>query len=175
MVALTLNIQEWVIINGLWGGMAMPAVGMVGKNGKQMAKIFLRMIGGKANCYHITEKQPMGPDVNILVAADSLPMLKNIASRLGKDDYMVVNADDKAIFPLISHCEATLITYGFNAKACITASSVAEDGIQVCVQRAFTGINGTTCFPQEFFAKADGNCEDVLAAAAALVVCGMYV
>jgi len=153
----------------------MPAVGMVGSSGREIAKAFLRMSDGKASCYHITDRQSTGPKVNILVAAEASPVLQNVVSTLGSDDFLVVNADDKAIFPLLSQSEAKLITYGFNARACITASSVTEDGIQVCIQRAFHGIDGQECLPQEFSAKVkvEENSDTVLAAAAALAVCGI--
>ncbi|MCL2285060.1 MAG: hypothetical protein FWC32_01695 [Firmicutes bacterium] len=154
---------------------AHPAVGMVGESGREIAKAFLRMAGGKASCYHITDKQHKGPKVNVLVAAEASPVLQNIVPRLGHNDYLVVNADDKEIFPLLSQSEATLITYGFNARACITASSITDDGLQVCVQRAFHGIDGQERLPQEFSAKikVEENSDSVLAAAAAWVVCGM--
>ena len=150
----------------------MPAVGVVGESGKKIVKILLRMTGGKSNCYHITERQRIGPNVNILIAAEAAQMLPGLVSKLCKSDYLVVNADDRAIFPFISHSEAMLITYGFNAKACITASSVADDGVQVCIQREFMGLDGAQRLPQEFFAKAEEDADDVLAAAAAWAICG---
>ena len=151
----------------------MPAVGMVGTSGRQIAKAFLRMAEGKANCYHITDRQKTGPKVNVLVAAEASPILENIVPNLGRGDYLVVNADDKAIFPLLSQSEATLITYGFNTRACITVSSVTEDGLQVCIQRAFYGMSGQEQLPQEFLAKLKSheNSDTVLAAAAAWAVC----
>jgi len=151
----------------------MPAVGMVGTSGREIAKAFLRMAGGKANCYHITDRQRKGPKVNVLVAAEASPVLQNIVPGLGSDDYLVVNADDKAIFPLLPQSKATLITYGFNGRACITASSVTDDGLQVCIQRAFQGIDGEERLPQEFPARvtAEENSDSVLAAAAAWAVC----
>jgi len=152
----------------------MPAVGMVGTSGREIASAFLRMADGKASCYHITDRHSTGPKVNVLVAAEASPVLENIVPQMGRGDYLVVNADDKAIFPLLSQCEATLITYGFNARACITASSVTDEGLQVCIQRAFNGINGEERLPQEFSAKVAvrENSDNVLAAAAAWAVCG---
>jgi len=149
-----------------------PSVGMVGTSGKQIAKAFLRMAGGRANCYHITDKQCTGPKVNVLVAAEASPVLKNILPNLSSDDYLVVNADDKNIFPLLSQSEAKLITYGFNARACITASSVSDDGLQVCIQRAFLALDGEEREPQEFSAKVnyEEDSDAVLAAAAAWAV-----
>jgi len=156
-------------------GFVMASVGMVGASGRRIAKAFLKMSNGTATCYHITDRQHMGPKVNILVAAEASPILKNVVPNLSSEDYLVVNADDKAIFPLLSQSSATLITYGFNARACITASSVTDDGLQICIQRAFKGIDGEERLPQEFSAKLnyEENTDTVLAAAAALAVCGV--
>jgi len=150
----------------------MPSVGMVGSGGREVVKAFLRMAGGRASCYHITDKHRTGPKVNVLVATEATPVLTNILPNLNCDDYLVVNADDKTIFPLLSGNQATLITYGFNARACITASSVTEDGLQVCIQRAFQGMDGIERLPQEFSAKVshEENSDNVLAAAAAFAV-----
>ncbi|MCL2216622.1 MAG: hypothetical protein FWB91_06320 [Defluviitaleaceae bacterium] len=146
------------------------SVGIVGYNGREMTKAFLRMSQGTANCYHITSEQPLGPKVNVLVAAEASPVLTAIIPELGRDDYLVVNADDKTIFPLLSQSEAKLITYGFNARACITASSVTDDGLQVCIQRTFCGIDGAERMPQEFPARGQENSTAVLGAAAAWAV-----
>jgi len=149
----------------------MPSVGMVGNNGREMARAFLKMSQGTASCYHITDKQMVGPKVDVLVASEASPVLKAIIPALGAEDYLVVNADDKEIFPLLSGSEAKLITYGFNARACITASSVAEDGLQVCIQRTFLGMDGEERLPQEFAARVgQAEAESVLGAAAAWAV-----
>jgi len=152
----------------------MPAVGMVGTSGREISKAFLRMAGGRANCYHITDRQRTGPKVNVVVAAEASPVLENVVPTLGSEDYLLINADDKAIFPLVSESKATVITYGFNARACITATSVTENGMQVCIQRAFYAMNGEEKLPQEFSAKVHvrENSDYVLAAAAALTVLG---
>ena len=150
----------------------MPSVGIVGNNGREMARAFLRLSQGAASCYHITEKQSVGPKVDVLVAAEASPVLKFIIPDLGRDDYLIVNADDKEIFPLLEGSEAQLITYGFNARACITASSVTDDGLQVCIQRAFYGMDGEERLPQEFSARVGQReeTESVLGAAAAWAV-----
>jgi len=152
-----------------------PSVGLVGKSAKEIARVFLRMSGGRASCYQITDKQIKGPKVNVLVAAEASPVLVNLVPKLEQTDYLVVNSDDKEIFPLLSQSEATLITYGFNGKACITASSVTDEGLQVCIQRAFHDMDGEEQLPQEFSAKMRirENSDSVLAAAAALAVCGV--
>ena len=96
----------------------MPSVGMVGTSGREITKAFLRMADGRACCYHITDRQSTGPKVNVLVAAEASPVLKNIVPSLGRDDYLVVNADDKAIFPLLSKSVAFLCERKFAVILC---------------------------------------------------------
>lgn len=153
----------------------MPSVGIVGCDGHEMARAFLRMSKGMASCYHITDRQQKGPKINVLVAAEASPVLSEILPQLGSEDFIIVNSDDKTIFPFLDKIEipgAKLITYGFNSRACVTASSVTNDGVQVCIQRGFRGIDGSEREPHEFSARAASgeNSMSVLGAAAAWAV-----
>ena len=151
----------------------MPSVGMVGQNGREMARAFLRMCQGTASCYHITEDHQHGPELDILVASEASPVLSALVPRLTPDCYLVVNADDKDIFPYLAPRQARLITYGFNNKACVTASSVTDDSLHICIQRSFTTLDGTTRDPQEFAAPASQMSPDAtLGAATAWAICG---
>ncbi|MCL1864088.1 MAG: hypothetical protein FWF78_11035 [Defluviitaleaceae bacterium] len=150
----------------------MTSVGIVGLDGHEMTQAFLRMSRGTAACFHITDSSP-SQKIQVLVVSDASPMISEIIPSLGSDDFLIVNADDKTIFgmlektPTCSH----LITYGFNNRACITASSVTRDGVQVCIQRGFRGLDGIEREPQEFSATTRGeNSMSVLGAAAAWVV-----
>jgi len=147
----------------------MNAVGIIGESGAEIAQAFMQMSSGEASCCHITANPQVSPKINVLVASDASPVVSAVAPQLTGDDFLVVNADDKGIFPLLGNSSAKLITYGFNSRACITASSVTNDGVQVCIQRGFIGADGVAREPQEFPARA-GTCENsmaVLGAAAA--------
>ncbi|MCL2356440.1 MAG: hypothetical protein FWC70_04655 [Defluviitaleaceae bacterium] len=153
----------------------MPAVGIVGNNGREMTRAFLRMSKGSASCYHITDRQTLGPKVNVLIASEASPILTKVIPSLCSEDFLIVNSDDKNIFPMLENLPKNfthLITYGFNARACITASSVTRDGVQVCVQRGFFGMDGTEREPHEFSARTDSgeNSMSILGAAAAWAV-----
>ena len=151
----------------------MPSVGMVGQNGRDMARAFLSMCKGAASCYYIAEGQHQGPKLDILVASEALPVLAELIPRMTPEDYLVVNADDKAIFPYLAARNAKLITYGFNNKACITASSVTDEGLHICIQRGFTALDGEQRDPQEFAAPGGAvSPEAALGAAAAWAICG---
>ena len=153
----------------------MPSVGMVGQHGREMARAFLKMSQGAANCYHITQNQQHGPKLDILVASEASPVLAELIPHMTPEDYLVVNADDKAIFPYLAARSAKLVTYGFSNKACITASSVTDDGLHICIQRGFTALDGERRDPQEFAAPHGPVSvlpEVALGAAAAWVICG---
>ena len=151
----------------------MPSVGIIGLNGQEMARAFLRMYGGNdAYCYHITDKQPE-QKLNIVVADEVTPIFDTVVTTLGSDDFLIVNADDKTILNALKKIpkKSKLITYGFNNRACITASSVTNDCVQVCIQRGFFGLDGQEREPQEFSASTKGEQSmSVLGAAAAWVV-----
>ena len=152
----------------------MPAVGMVGQNGREMARAFLRMCQGKANCYHITENQQQGPKLDVLVASEASPILADLVPKMTPDGYLVVNADDKNIFPYLQPRRAKLITYGFNNKACVTASSITDDGLHICIQRSFETLDGITRDPQEFAAPGGAlsvSPETALGAATVWAIC----
>ncbi|NLK97208.1 Mur ligase family protein [Defluviitalea saccharophila] len=73
---------------------------------------------------------------------------------LARDAVSIVNADDRSIFKLLKGNKTHLITYGFNSKASITASSIQEEEfnkrVQCCVQRTLTTFSGKELEPQEF-------------------------
>ncbi|MDR1703151.1 MAG: hypothetical protein LBS19_00485 [Clostridiales bacterium] len=88
---------------------------------------------------------------------------------------LVINSDADGILSSIPTGYAGLIiTYGFNNKACVTASSVSEDTCSICVQRGFTDISGQPHNPGEFnFNCSECTPEAALAAASALMAGGV--
>jgi len=146
----------------------MPLVGVVGTNASAIIKAFSHI--SEINCVEITNSNH---SVDVLVIAEAMPVLKELKFCTGS--YLVVNSDAKGITPLLHQSGATLITYGFNSRACITASSITDDGLQVCIQRHFYGIDEEERQPQEFSIRLgyEESPENVLAAAAALAVFGI--
>ena len=53
----------------------------------------------------------------------------------------------------MKNIETTVISYGFNSKSTITASSVGEERILICVQREFENIFKQKVEPQEISVK----------------------
>lgn len=64
--------------------------------------------------------------------------------------YLVVNADEEINLNLLQETNGKVITYGFNSKSTITASSVKEDSILLCVQRNIENLEGNNIELQEF-------------------------
>ena len=73
-------------------------------------------------------------------------ILKSIIS---KANYLIINEDEEINLELLQHLDANIITYGFNSKSTITASSVNEDELFICLQRTILDINGEVLEPQE--------------------------
>ncbi len=70
-----------------------------------------------------------------------------------KTRYLVINADmDVNLEEIIDSVELNIITFGFNSKSTITASSVEEEPL-ICVQRKVINIDGKTIEPQEIKVK----------------------
>lgn len=66
------------------------------------------------------------------------------------DKVFIVNSDDTDIMRSLSCKEAYVITYGLCNKATLTASSIGQHHIVLCLQRAITTLEGKTIEPQEF-------------------------
>lgn len=67
--------------------------------------------------------------------------------------YLVINSDiDENNLEFINNTKVNAITFGFNQKATITASSV-EDNLMLCIQRKIIDVNRNSLEPQEIEVK----------------------
>ena len=91
--------------------------------------------------------------------------------------YLIINADlDNESFKIINDLNINIITYGFNQKSTITASSVEEELI-ICIQRKIRDINGKMIEPQEIKVKRIGkklsnNVHNLMGIASLLLIYG---
>jgi len=69
-----------------------------------------------------------------------------------KAKYLVINADMESTLESINNMQLNIITFGFNSKSSITASSV-EENFLICLQRNIVDINGEVIEPQELEVK----------------------
>ena len=93
-------------------------------------------------------------DKNIIEARenDLNEIVKNVK-------YLIINAD-KVDMSKIKDANLTIITYGFNNKSTITASSVEDDNLLICLQRNIKGIKGNEIEPQEVKQDQDAKLKD---------------
>lgn len=73
-------------------------------------------------------------------------MLKKL---MKKAKYIIINTDIKSNLKMVESINAEIITYGFNSKAIITASSVEEDEIMLYLQKNLITKNGENIEPEE--------------------------
>jgi len=173
------------------GGIQMAAIGILGGNTKETANSFLRIcqengVNKIDTLYKITEN-----DLIPIVCIDEFSFFKenahpkvwivqepskhtvDVAAQLGPTDCLIVNSDTEGIYSALAQSQAGLITYGFNGRASVTASSVADGAVQVCIQRGFYSLMQREYEPQEFSAPCppEINPLSVLGAITACAVC----
>lgn len=68
--------------------------------------------------------------------------------------YFVLNCDIKENLSLLENLDLMLITYGYNSKATITASSIEEGKVMICLQRNITNAYQENIEPQELKVEA---------------------
>ncbi len=72
---------------------------------------------------------------------------KNLESILLNAEYLILNSDINV--KLVGNLNLKVITYGFNPKATVTASSITEEEILVCIQRNIVDMYNNKFEPQE--------------------------
>ena len=85
----------------------------------------------------------------------------------------IINSDEKQTLSTVENAN-TIITYGLNPRACVTASSLSKDTIQICIQRTIPSPNGHL-EAQEFTMPIPPNKtpQEILAATTAALICGI--
>ena len=76
-----------------------------------------------------------------------------IIKLLKETHYLVINNDIEEILKAVSNLETIVISYGFNSKSTITASSVSDEEMLICVQREFDNIQRQKVELQEISIK----------------------
>lgn len=102
---------------------------------------------------------------------------------MAKNSIIILNQDDKKLFPFPEPKDSMVITCGMNQKAAVTASSVLDcldyEQIQCCVQKSIKTLTGGEVEPQEFALKVAGITEQsvsgILAAITAMMAVDMEI
>lgn len=68
---------------------------------------------------------------------------------LSQTSYLLLNVDAYSNIEIINRLKLTIITYGLNLKATVTASSIEKERACICIQRGIKNIKGTMLEPRE--------------------------
>lgn len=83
-------------------------------------------------------------DVILIINGDALlPENNEILKKIiNNSKYLVINTDIENDLKILEETKINVISYGFNSKNTITASSINEESILVGIQRNIKNING---------------------------------
>jgi hypothetical protein len=106
--------------------------------------------------------------------------LEKLFLMMEESNTVILNADDNEVFHFLKKMKGCVVTYGFNYRSDITASSIGdtlfENGFMCCLQKPIYSRSGIVIEPQEYrvdMELKDMDAYSVLAAAAFAVVAGV--
>lgn len=82
---------------------------------------------------------------------------KYLEEIIEKSNYIIINSDIITNLTPINNNKAQVITYGLNSKASLTISSVNEDSVLICIQRAIKSVYNKIIEEQEINVKLENN------------------
>ncbi len=114
----------------------------------------------------------------LIMSLEEITEKKEAMNELFKNaKYIVINSDiDNNNLEIINNMKLNVITFGFNQKSTITASSV-EENLMLCLQRKIIDINKNVLEPQEiqvkiFNKKLSNNTHNSMGVASILLIYG---
>ncbi len=111
----------------------------------------------------------------LVITLEELTSKEEINKLLKNTKYLVINSDMRNNeLELINNMKLNVITFGFNQKSTITASSV-EESLMLCLQRKIVDVNKNVLEPQEILVKEIGkklsnNTHNVMGIASILLI-----
>lgn len=108
-----------------------------------------------------------------IVIARKFKNMEMLKKMLVNTNYLIVNTDRIKSLEIFKEYDLKIYTFGFNSKAVVTASSVSEDGVLICVGKEIEKIGGETVEPQEIKVNTDEEAESVMAVACILLIYGV--
>ena len=159
----------------------MTAVGILGRQSRETARCLREILekAGEPDEFSVTdlEREDNHTPLDILVATGESGIAERVIESQASR-FFIMNPDQKELLACAANSRGVLITYGFNNKVCVTASSVMENEIQICVQRDLPTLSGREIEQQEFGVTADTQTngpENLLAAITAALVADVEV
>ena len=110
-----------------------------------------------------------------IIIARKFYEIKHLKKLLENTNYLIVNSDIENNLNLLENMKTTVITYGFNSKSTITASSVGEEEILLCIQRMLKDKNGKEIELQEVKIPINEDASCTMAVASLLLLYGKII
>lgn len=110
-----------------------------------------------------------------IIIARKFNKIEHLKKLLENTNYLIVNSDIENNFKILENMKTTVITYGFNSKSTITASSVGEEEILLCIQRMLKDKNGKEIDLQEVIIPINENASCTMAVASLLLLYGKII
>lgn len=76
-----------------------------------------------------------------------------------KAKYLIINVDEEITLEGLESINANIISYGFNTKSIVTASSVDDDSMLICLQNAIISRIGNKIEEQEILVPIQQECK----------------
>ncbi|MCL2351795.1 MAG: hypothetical protein FWC55_04595 [Firmicutes bacterium] len=127
----------------------MAKIGVFGSTLQSQAMDIFRYLLRDGDEYAVAPLSDTDGCSDIIVCVEDAPGLGTFRGA-GERTKFVVNPEHKKVLRELPKKGAELITCGFNGKDCVTASSVTENDLQICVQRNIPTLDGRILEPQEF-------------------------
>ena len=105
-----------------------------------------------------------------IILARKFKNMEILKKMLANTNYLIVNTDRIKTLEIFNESNLKIFTFGFNSKADVTASSVTEDGVLICVQREIQTIKGNIIEPQEIKINSEEDAEGVMAVEVTLLI-----
>lgn len=159
----------------------MRKIGILGEFAKDTKDIILRLYEGfklqkEPYIVLLDENYNVSEKLDILILNTKTSLNQKLLKGLVCGGFLLVNSDEREIFKNLQIKNAILITYGFNSKSSVTASSVTESEtktIQCCIQRPLPSLLKNTILEQEFSISVKNkniSSHNILAAVTAAIV-----
>ena len=137
----------------------MSCIGIITESKKELeleqkVKTTLKNLGKKPAIIVINQKSIeniKNVKFELIILETNIFENSNLIKRvLMNSERILVNSDFNSNLEIIHNLKLSVITYGFNSKSTITASSVDDsNGILICLQRSIKNINNKIIEPQE--------------------------
>ena len=149
-------------------------IGIIGDKNGMLERALGRFFPYAAARHADRVQKPQQYDILIIGEAAGLDSLEGEGEIFA--DITLLNSDSRGAGAGASRINpGQIVTYGFNGKSCITASSVGENSVLICIQRILFTLSGEPIMPQELKAEHDEGWGDIrhhLGAYACGAVCG---